>query len=130
MVVDFAGPGMQTHRTNSPIRHPPHDGPSCGATIGSARESMAINLRFATTPPVPRRRWLSSIGGLMTLAAAALGATYYFENIYLAQVLRPGLTFRDCTECPEMVVMPTGSFLMGPSLSEPERDPNESPSIR
>jgi formylglycine-generating enzyme required for sulfatase activity len=35
--------------------------------------------------------------------------------------------FRDCPQCPEMVVMPTGSFLMGPSSSEPERDPNESP---
>ena len=26
---------------------------------------------------------------------------------------RPGQTFRDCPECPEMVVIPAGSFMMG-----------------
>ena len=28
-------------------------------------------------------------------------------------MLRPGRVFRDCDECPEMVVVPAGSFLMG-----------------
>lgn len=32
-----------------------------------------------------------------------------------------GKVFRDCNDCPEMAVMPTGSFIMGTSLEEEER---------
>jgi formylglycine-generating enzyme required for sulfatase activity len=39
-----------------------------------------------------------------------------------AQDLPPGKTFRDCSECPEMVVIPAGKFLMGTSTSDHERD--------
>ncbi len=27
--------------------------------------------------------------------------------------ITPGASFRDCPECPEMVVVPAGSFMMG-----------------
>ena len=36
-----------------------------------------------------------------------------------------GERFRDCAECPEMVVVPAGSFLMGSAASEKERNGNE-----
>jgi formylglycine-generating enzyme required for sulfatase activity len=39
-----------------------------------------------------------------------------------AQDLPPGKTFRDCPDCPEMVVIPAGSFLMGSSQADSERD--------
>ena len=39
------------------------------------------------------------------------------------QVVKPGVVFKDCAECPEMVVISAGSFLMG---SPPD---TESPSI-
>jgi len=43
----------------------------------------------------------------------------------LAEVgMEPGKTFRDCPECPEMVVMPAGSFFMGSNVS---MSSNESP---
>jgi len=38
------------------------------------------------------------------------------------QSVKPGAVFKDCDECPEMVVIPAGSFLMG-SPSDPEQDP-------
>lgn len=38
------------------------------------------------------------------------------------QSVKPGAVFKDCDECPEMVVIPTGSFLMG-SPPDPEPDP-------
>ena len=41
-----------------------------------------------------------------------------------------GKEFRDCAECPEMVVVPSGSFRMGSPSSEPERDDNEGPRHR
>jgi hypothetical protein len=39
-----------------------------------------------------------------------------------AQDLQPGTTFRDCPDCPEMVVIPAGHFLMGSSEADTERD--------
>lgn len=38
--------------------------------------------------------------------------------------------FRDCPECPEMVVIPAGSFLMGSPDTEPERRSDEGPQRR
>ena len=37
----------------------------------------------------------------------------------------PGKSFRDCKVCPEMVVIPAGSFVMGSPTNEPLRDPDE-----
>lgn len=39
----------------------------------------------------------------------------------------PDMAFRDCPECPEMVVVPAGSFLMGSPASEVDRDVDEGP---
>src|SRR5262249_41909461 len=39
--------------------------------------------------------------------------------------LKPKDTFRDCPNCPEMVVVPVGSFTMGSPASEPERNSDE-----
>ena len=38
-----------------------------------------------------------------------------------------GAVFRDCPECPEMVVVPAGSFMMGSPASEKDRDDDEGP---
>ena len=38
-----------------------------------------------------------------------------------------GSTFRDCDICPEMVVIPAGSFTMGSPASEAVHNPNEGP---
>ena len=35
-----------------------------------------------------------------------------------AAALKPGETFRDCADCPKMVVVPAGEFLMGSSVNE------------
>lgn len=39
----------------------------------------------------------------------------------------PGDTFRDCPECPEMVVVPAGEFMMGSPESEEGRNQSEGP---
>ncbi|MFZ4806322.1 MAG: SUMF1/EgtB/PvdO family nonheme iron enzyme [Hyphomicrobiaceae bacterium] len=41
-----------------------------------------------------------------------------------------GQTFRDCPDCPEMVVVPAGSFMMGSPASEPQRGSDEGPQRR
>ena len=44
--------------------------------------------------------------------------------------LTPGRVFRDCPECPEMVVLPAGSFTMGSPPGEEGRIGNEGPQRR
>ena len=41
--------------------------------------------------------------------------------------LAAGTAFRDCQQCPEMVVVPSGRYVMGSPESEPERFDNEGP---
>lgn len=43
------------------------------------------------------------------------------------QTLEPGAEFQDCSDCPKMVVIPAGSFLMGSPDSEASRDSDEGP---
>jgi len=44
------------------------------------------------------------------------------------QAVKPGAVFKDCDDCPEMVVIPAGSFLMGsPPDPEPDHFSNSGP---
>ena len=45
-------------------------------------------------------------------------------------LLMPGRAFRDCPECPEMVVVPAGSYLMGSPHDEKKRQKDEGPRHR
>ena len=64
----------------------------------------------------------SPSGRLANLSGSALRPA-------LASAPRPevGTTFRDCPECPEMVVVPAGSYRMGSPADETDRDPDEGP---
>jgi formylglycine-generating enzyme required for sulfatase activity len=70
--------------------------------------------------------------------ATALGSTlgllersaYAEEKEFVEAKLKPGRVFRDCTECPEMVVLPAGAFTMGSPTSEPGRLDAEGPPHR
>ena len=44
-----------------------------------------------------------------------------------SQTWSPGDTFHDCPECPKLVVVPSGSFMMGSHENEEGRSPNERP---
>jgi formylglycine-generating enzyme required for sulfatase activity len=48
----------------------------------------------------------------------------------VAEERNPGETFRDCPTCPEMVVIPAGSFMMGSPATEMDRNDNEGPQHR
>lgn len=54
------------------------------------------------------------------LRAALLLAAFCCQPAW-AQVPAPGTVFKDCEDCPEMVVIPAGSFFMGSPKNEPSR---------
>ena len=58
------------------------------------------------------------------MAVGAMASTQEHRN------RKPGDTFRDCPECPEMVVIPAGSFVMGSPANEPGRYLDEGPRHR
>src|SRR5256885_773393 len=43
------------------------------------------------------------------------------------KALKPKDTFKECANCPEMMVVPAGSFTMGSPTSEPGRSADEGP---
>lgn len=48
----------------------------------------------------------------------------------IEQSLRPRDSFKECQGCPEMVVVPKGSFIMGTPADELQREPGEDPQHR
>jgi formylglycine-generating enzyme required for sulfatase activity len=85
------------------------------------------------------RRWLIvalTLGSVMTAAASTArgsahlparcdGVETLVGNEHVCMKLRD--SFKDCPDCPDMVVVPAGSFAMGSPESEPEREASESP---
>ena len=59
--------------------------------------------------------------------AEARGAAAEAERLAREREHEPGRVFRDCDACPEMVVVPAGSFMMGSPSSEEGRDDDEGP---
>ena len=92
--------------------------------------------------PSPRRRlvWkgvfcLVLAAGSFGVAAAASPAAQGQEALREKAereraLLEPGRVFRDCPECPEMVVVPAGSFMMGSPRDELGRNEYEGPRYR
>jgi formylglycine-generating enzyme required for sulfatase activity len=71
-------------------------------------------------------------GGSLSTAPAALLAPAGGKTLSAAQerALKPGDTFRECDVCPEMVVVPAGSFMMGAHPEEQDRELDEGPQHR
>ena len=85
-------------------------------------------------------RWRLTVtsGGAIEVMSLMQGAAGYLSNLSASGLreaapskLPPaGSKFRDCPECPEMVVVPAGSFLMGSLPGETGRDGDEGPRHR
>ena len=61
-----------------------------------------------------------ALGAVVAVSAAAPAAADTVRA-------KAGSTFRDCRDCPQMVVVPPGRFVMGSAESEPVRDKDEGP---
>ena len=74
---------------------------------------FSVGLVFITTIVVAQ---VSNVEGLTPLDGVVI------SNANQQQGVKPGSVFKDCDDCPEMVVIPAGSFMMG-SPPDPEQDP-------
>ena len=68
---------------------------------------------FAATPVVT----------VLTTALTLLLGTAHAGRWKADDTLLPGDTFKDCRECPEMVVIPAGTFRMGDAGCAPNKPP-------
>ena len=59
------------------------------------------------------------------LLLAASATLLALPAIAAGQRVKPGDHIQECRNCPELVVLPAGTFMMGSPASEPERDPDE-----
>ena len=73
----------------------------------------------ATTPaPAPNREACDTVRTVETDGSSS------------CLVAGRGDAFKDCSECPDLVVVPAGSFMMGSPASEPQRYDSEGPQRR
>ena len=73
----------------------------------------------------PRRKTILIGAGIA--AAILVGIVGLVLSGVFATPPTAGQSFHDCRDCPEMVVVPAGQFMMGSSESETDRFPNEGP---
>jgi formylglycine-generating enzyme required for sulfatase activity len=76
---------------------------------------------------------------IVTIATGAVAGMWQFVSVLIAfallapahaqdaEAMKSGRMFRDCPECPEMVVVPAGSFIMGSPEGEEGRQSEEGP---
>ena len=91
--------------------------------FGPGPESMRILVdggeSVTTTIRVGDRVWIEMSDGKAGFVHASKLADFVGPAV--------GERFSDCSVCPEMVVVPAGSFLMGSPISEKKRDDDEGP---
>ena len=87
---------------------------------------------FGTLTPdgLAAMRWIADRRGVTpspTPSATESRRTATGSAVARRELPNQGEVFRDCTDCPEMVVVPEGSYLMGSPADEPERWDDEGP---
>jgi formylglycine-generating enzyme required for sulfatase activity len=96
-----------------------------GRYVASANVAIARLKNAAPTAPTVAARIPGPTTNLGTGNTTTTGVTTTAPAASIA-----GKTFRDCAECPEMVVIPAGNFLMGSPSKEARRKVNEDPPRR
>jgi formylglycine-generating enzyme required for sulfatase activity len=102
-----------------------------GSTVygGMARARLAELKKVAiVAPPAPPGVPPSATKPAVGVSPPSSGATPLSPE--RERSLKPKDAFKECDDCPEMVVVPAGSFMMGSPTSEADRFANEGPQHR
>lgn len=86
--------------------------------------NLLVYLRPIARGGVTGMRRLRLVAALLLVAIVVAAPAALAQH---AEAMRPGHIFRDCPECPEMVVVPAGSLLMGSPEGEEGRLGHEGP---
>jgi formylglycine-generating enzyme required for sulfatase activity len=109
-------------------------------TASRTQEALALAQSNAAQR---RRRWTEFATAFFAIAAV-LAIVAWWQQDWLREksyalndaqvlaaaderVLKPQSLFKECTGCPDMVVVPAGSFTMGSPATDAARKPNEAP---
>jgi formylglycine-generating enzyme required for sulfatase activity len=118
--IPAGGQVLGVRTANEVLRHGGLDAVTFPIDGSQTRAGELVPL---STGPIHLPRWRLIATGISLLVFAALGTSLV---LFLPE-LEPGSTFWDCDQCPEMVVVPGGMFLMGSPPEEMERDEGEGP---
>jgi formylglycine-generating enzyme required for sulfatase activity len=93
-----------------------------GQPTAAAARRVENRTRGSRLWPAERRARGGRIIIVLLLVFAGVGAVLWVQGIFTDVG-----SFRDCSGCPEMVKVPAGSFVMGSSANETDRDDDEGP---
>jgi formylglycine-generating enzyme required for sulfatase activity len=113
-----------------------------GRLITASHAQAAIDLTQAKA--AQRRKRLTEFAAAFFAIAAVLAIIAWWQQDWLKEkayalkdahalaaadehALKPQNIFKECTDCPDMVVVPAGSFAMGSPATDAARKPNEVP---
>jgi formylglycine-generating enzyme required for sulfatase activity/uncharacterized caspase-like protein len=97
--------------------------PPTGSAAGNPPQQVAVVAPPATAPSASPAD--AGLCGSATVTASSTSRSPRPLSAAEECAFSPKAVFRECEKCPEMVVVPPGSFTMGSPSSEPERDNNE-----
>ena len=102
--------------------------------MGTQSDAVRQKLRRLEPPTVGRPRLIAGVLGAGIAIAIGVWVVVRPPSIVVTalspeneRALKPKDNFRECEKCPEMIVVPAGSFTMGSPAKEEGRNANESP---
>jgi formylglycine-generating enzyme required for sulfatase activity len=119
--------------------------PNLAANLEPTDKDYVASCRSAEQAVQARTRRVQALVGVLVAAMVAVLAVWRYEQplkeeiYWLTDVrahvltaereraLRPKEPFKECVNCPEMVVVPAGEFMMGSPSDEKGRNDNEAP---
>jgi formylglycine-generating enzyme required for sulfatase activity len=103
-----------------------------GTPAGAPAAAGTAPIPAVASPPPPRRRWVMAAAvAVLVLGASGALAVYVNGNMgpkplgaAQERAMAPKQVFKECPTCPEMVVVPAGSFMMGAADSAQASPPH------
>jgi formylglycine-generating enzyme required for sulfatase activity len=103
--------------------------PALAPTVAPARPPAPASVAVVAPPVVPAApQSPDPCAGPVTVSSSSRCAAPLTAG--QERALKPKDSFKECAQCPEMVVVPAGSFTMGSPESEKERYKDEGPQHR